>query len=212
MNDCYENHHLYPSALRSVINLIPKRNLDSRKIANLRPISLLCTDYKLLEKVLANRLRPVLESLINQDQKGFMSSRRINCNIRYILDIIEFTEKNDIPCIIISIDFEKCFDRIEISALLASLRYFNVGDSYVRWIEMLFTDPVACVANNGNFSPYLSVTRSVKQGGPNSAYLFLVIAEVLPIAMCDNKGITSLMINEIMKILGQYADDIDLYL
>ena len=40
-----------------------------------------------------------------------------------------------------------------------------------------------CVTNNGYFSPYFKVTRSVKQGGPNSAYFFLLLAEVLAIEL-----------------------------
>ena len=128
------------------------------------------------------------------------------------MDLIEFTDSEDIPGIILSMDFVKCFDRIEIPALVSSLKYFNIGSSYVRWTEMIYNSPVACVANNGFFTEYFNVTRSVKQGGPNSAYYFLVIAEVLAIELRKDPDLQGIAINEIMRILGQYADDMDLYL
>ena len=210
-NYCYENDHLYKSALRGLISLIPKRGKDTRLVRNMRPITLLNTDYKLIEKILANRLRPVLEFIINEDQKGFMANRRIHCNIRRILDIMDSAEEQQLPGVILSLDFEKCFDRIEIKSLLAAMDYFKFGPSYQKWIKMIYTDPIAAVVNNGNFSPYFEVSRSVKQGGPNSAYLFLILAEILALELRKNRKVQGILL-DIDKTLGQYADDMDLYL
>ena len=192
--------------------MIPKPNKDQRKVASMCPISILCNDYKLVEKILANRIKPALEYIINKDQKGFLSSRRISCNIRRVIEMIDYVEELDEPGLIVSVDFMKCFDRIEIPALLGALNYFNFGDSYIRWTKMIYTDPVACVSNNGYFSDYFPVTRSVKQGGPNSAYYFLILAEVLAIEMRKNPKIKGFWIQDILHILGQYADDMDMYL
>ena len=211
-NHCYEKGVLYPSALRGVINLIPKPKKDIRQLDSMRPITILPTDYKIVEKILAQRIKPLLETLINEDQKGFMASRRISCNIRRMFDIIQYTEDEDLAGVIISMDFRKCFDRIEINAILGSLDYFSFKSSYKRWTELIYTNPIACVSNNGHFSDYFPVTRSVKQGGPNSAYYFLLLAEVLAIELRKNKNIQGFCVNEIMRILGQYADDMDLYL
>ena len=172
MNFSYKNRELFPSALRGIVNLIPKKGRDTRKIENLRPISVLCTDYKIIEKVLANRLRPALDYIINQDQKGFMSSRRISANIRRILDLIETADDRDEPGVIISVDFKKCFDMIEINALIGSMRYFGFGDSFIQWTETIYNKSTACVSNNGYFSQYYDVTRSVKQGRTVFCLLF----------------------------------------
>ena len=211
-NYCYEVGELFPSALRGVINLIPKKLKDSRKISSMRPISLLSSDYKLVEKILANRLKPVLNDLIDQDQKGFLPNRKIHCNIRRVLDIVQLAEEEDFPGLIVSIDFAKCFDTIEIPSLIKALDYFGVGDSYKRWTKLLYNNPIACVSNNGHFSPYFKISRSVRQGGPNSAYYFLVLAEVLAIELRKNPKIQGIMVNQLKRLLGQYADDIDLYL
>ena len=212
INEAFVKGNLHDSAMRGVINLIPKKSRDSRKIQNQRPITILCTDYKLVEKMLANRIKPALDFLINEDQKGFMSKRSIACNIRRILDLAEYTEQEEIPAVVVSIDFLKCFDRIEIPALLAALKYFEFGEDFIRWTSIIYQNATACIANNGHFSKYFPVTRGVKQGGPCSAYYFLIIAEILAIELRKNTDIKGIWIKDILKVLGQYADDIDLYL
>ena len=99
-NAGFESRHLHDSALRGVISLIPKKQKDTRFVKNLRPIALLNIDYKILEKCLANRIKPALNYIIDMDQKGFMSGRRICCNIRRILDMINLIE-DDYPALIV---------------------------------------------------------------------------------------------------------------
>ena len=203
---------LYKSAKKGIISLLPKKQKDSRRLVHQRPISLLVTDYKILEKILANRMKPALEHIINEDQKGFLSQRRIHCNIRRILDLIHYTDTEDIPAVILSIDFQKCFVKIEIPALIKALEYFNFDKKFIRWTEIIYADSKSTVINNGYFSKPIEIQRGVKQGGPCSAYYFLVIAEILAIEIRKNPKIQGILVNQILKALGQYADDIDLYL
>ena len=208
----YDVNDLHDSAFKGVINLIPKKGKDSRVIKNLRPITLLNTDYKIIEKVLANRLKPLLSHLINEDQKGFMKNRNISCNIRRVLDLIELSDREDIPGLLISLDFEKCFDRIEVKAVLGALSYFNFGESFGKWTNLIYSRPIACVSSNGFFSNYFPVERSVKQGGCCSAYYFLIIAEVLAIELRkQSANIQGFQVKEIEKFFGQFADDLDVY-
>ena len=192
--------------------MIGKGKKDTRYIKHNRPISLQNVDYKLIEKCLAIRLRPALEHLIDEDQKGFLVGRRISCNIRRILDIMDLAEEEGEAGIILQIDFSKCFDRVEIPAVIAAMKYFNFGESYIKWTETIYKDAQSCMTNNGDFTEWFPVTRSVKQGGPNSPYLFLILAEVLAIELRKNPKIKGFLIEDIMKLFGQYADDIDLYL
>ena len=172
INYAFTSGKLHNSATRGIISLIPKRGKDIRKIESMRPISLLPTEYKIVEKMMANRIKPALEFIVNEDQKGFLSSHRISCNIRRILDLIEYTQDENVPAMILSIDFLKCFDRIDISALLNSLRYFNIGEEFIRWTSIIYQNSTSSVINNGNFSESFKITRGVKQGGPCSAYFF----------------------------------------
>ena len=202
---------LFTSALQGIITMIPKKGKDCRFIKNLRPITLLNTDYKLLEKVIANHIKPLLQNLIHQDQKGFLSNRRISSNIRCILDIMDQIEKHEDESLIISINYEKCFDRVERCALLGALRYFNFPENIVSWTNTLYTNAQSCVTNFGYCSKYFNVTRSIKQGGPCSSYYFLIVAELLAIALRKNQNIEGINIAEFKKLFGQYADDMDIY-
>ena len=72
--------------------LIPKGTNDKRELKNWRPISLLNVDYKILAKVLANRLQKVISRIISPDQVGYLKGRYIGDNIRAMLDILEITK------------------------------------------------------------------------------------------------------------------------
>ena len=70
MLQCYEDKSLHSTARRGILNLIPKTGKDTRYVKNLRPITLLNTDYKIIEKAVANKMTPALEHIIHQDQRG----------------------------------------------------------------------------------------------------------------------------------------------
>ena len=101
------------SQRNGVITVLPKKDRDPHFIKNYRPISLLNTDYKIIAEVMANRLKSVLQQIIHIDQTGFMKGRNIGCNIRTIIDLIDYCDANDIPGSIILLDIEKAFDSVE---------------------------------------------------------------------------------------------------
>jgi hypothetical protein len=78
----YVNNELSIDQKRGVINLIPKKDKDMRFLKNWRPIALLNTDYKILTKTLATRLKQVLPQVINEDQVAYLKERFIGQNIR----------------------------------------------------------------------------------------------------------------------------------
>ena len=82
-------------------------------VKNWRPITLLNCDYKIAAKAVANRLRNVIPKIINNDQTGFLKGRFIGENIRLIDGIINHTESNKIPGLLLFLDFEKAFDTVE---------------------------------------------------------------------------------------------------
>ena len=88
---------LSPSQRNGVVTLLPKKDRDPNFVKNYRPISLLTTDYKLIAKTMANRLKVVLDDLIHEDQNGFMKGRNIGCNIRTIIDLIEWKKYTSSP-------------------------------------------------------------------------------------------------------------------
>ena len=109
VKQCFVEECLHDSARMGILNLIPKANKDTRYVKNLRPITLLNVDYKIIEKAIANKMMPALEHIINKDQRGFMKDRRISVNIRKMLDIMHQVEKDDLEAVVLSLDFVKCF-------------------------------------------------------------------------------------------------------
>ena len=112
------NLQLLPlSTRRGMISLLPKKGKDRRYVKNMRPLTLLNCDYKILAKIFDNRMKSVLPNLTHSDQTGFPPGRNISTNIRKSLDVMEFCSKNKKPAVIMSIDMEKCFDRVDYEAI-----------------------------------------------------------------------------------------------
>lgn len=95
-----------------MITLIPKNNKPVDLLKNWRPITLLNCDYKIAAKSIS-RIRKALSKIINSDQTGFEKNRFIGENIRIIDSIINYTDSEQTPGLLLFIDFEKTFDSIE---------------------------------------------------------------------------------------------------
>ena len=186
-------------------------NKDTRHVKNLRPITLLNTDYKIIEKAVANMMIPALDTIIHSDQRGFMKNRRISVNIRKLLDIIHYTKVSDIEALVLSLDFVKCFDKCSFSILHGSLDFFNFGETVKKWTKILYKNFVVKIQNNGHFSPEIRINKGVHQGGCCSAIYFLVIAEILAMALRENPQIEGITIAQIKNLLNQFADDADVF-
>ena len=78
---------------------------------------MLNVDYKILAKVIAKRIEPVFPKLIYPNQTGFIKGRFTGQNIRLLNDLMEFTDDQKVPGILLFIGFEKAFDTIEFRAL-----------------------------------------------------------------------------------------------
>ena len=96
---------------------------------------MLNVDYEILAKVLSNRIQNILKYIISEDQTGYLKGWFIGCNIRMIEDIIIFTEENNVPGIILTIDFEKAFDSINWRFIDCSLEAFNFGQNFRKYIH-----------------------------------------------------------------------------
>ena len=121
----FEDCVFHSTARLGILNLIPKGNKDTRFLQNLRPITLLNVDYKILEKTVANRMTPALCEIIHLDQKGFLPGRRISANIRKIMDTVILADEEELNGLILSCDYMKCFDRVEFTSFKSAMRYFR---------------------------------------------------------------------------------------
>ena len=195
-NFAFDSGSLSITQRRGIITLIPKPNKDTTLLDNLRPISLLNTDYKILTKIIAKRLEKVLPKIINPDQTGYVKSRYIGENVRLISDIMSYTEETNIPGIALFLDFKKAFDTIEWDFINNCLKIFNFGPDIQNWFKVLYNNVNSCVLNNGYASEFFSLGRGVRQGCPLSGLLFVIGIEILARAIKNDAGIKGIKVGE----------------
>ena len=108
----YKTGSLSVTQKQGIITCLPKPNKSPFYLKNWRPISLLNVIYKLASSVIASRLKNVLHKLIHEDQKGFIAGRFIGENIRLIYGILFETKQQEIPGLLLSVDFQQAFDSV----------------------------------------------------------------------------------------------------
>ncbi|KAL5017683.1 hypothetical protein ScPMuIL_005234, partial [Solemya velum] len=208
--EVFKSGILTNSMKRGVITLIYKNKGDRRNLKNWRPISLLNVDYKIIAKVLANRLKYVLQYIISQDQTCCVQGRDIAENIVALRDVIHYIENNrGLQGIILKVDQEKAFDRVSHSYMFHALEAFNFGQKFIRWIQIFYTDIQSAVKCNGFLTSYFDVKRSVRQGCPLSALLYCICAQPLNDMIRNNSKIVGITIpgSSCQSKIYQHADD-----
>ena len=172
-----------------IITCLPKGDKPKHFLKNWRPISLLNTVYKIASGSIANRVKTYLDKIINPDQTGFIKGRNLAENIRTIYDIMQYTEDENIPGLLLLIDFEKAFDSVSWSFIQKSLQFFNFGTSIQKWVRLFYTNCTSAVNQCGHMSESFTLYRGCRQGDPLSPYLFLICAEILAILIRRNSDI-----------------------
>ncbi len=113
---------------------------------------MLNTDLKILAKVLANRLKEVMPSIITTNQAYGVKGRDIADITMGIRDTIWYTKEKDEEGYIISLDFEKAFDRVEHGYLFEVLRSFGFGENFIKWIKILYKGALTKIKCNVFFN------------------------------------------------------------
>ena len=184
----YLSQELSYSQYLALIVLLYKKGIREN-IKNWRPISLSNTDIKILTKALAERLKIVMPQIINVDQSGCIQGRKIGHNIRLIEDVLENMDDDNL---ILLIDQEKAFDRVEWEWMFYVLKKCNFGEYFINWVKILYKNMKSAILTNGYTSPYFPITRGIRQGDSLSALLYIIQSEPLSESIrCSNsvKGI-----------------------
>ena len=207
LNTCYRKGKLTVSLRQSVITCLPKGGKDRNLIENWRPISLLCSIYKLASAVIANRLKPHLEYIISKSQSGFIKGQRIEEGTRLVYDIMSYAEKGKIPGLLMLIDFKKAFDSVFWNFLCEVLKTFGFDKNFINWIKLFNSDISAYVIQCGFLSKPIKIERGCRQGDPISPYLFILVAEILTLMIDQNTDIKGITVGKKQIKLTQFADD-----
>lgn len=205
----FEKGELYQMMGMGLMKIIYKGKGDKTVLNNFRPITMLNTDLKILAKVLADRMRKVLPTIIKTNQSYGVNGRDIADTISSIRDLIGYMREENKCGYVISLDFEKAFDRVEHSFLFSILERFGFGINFIKWITILYRGAMTKVKCNGFLTEPFKITRSIRQGCPLSAQLYSLVAEPLGMVINKEERIQGIELErgiEGQKIF-QYADD-----
>ena len=164
-----------------------------------------------MSSVIANRLKAVLNKLINNNQKGFISGRYIGENIRTVYDILFETKQQNIPGLLLSVDFQQAFDTVSWKFIDKTLDYFNFGSSVKKCIKLFQTGAQSCILQNGHLSESFTLQRGCRQGDPISPYIFILCVEILDKMNRSDGNMQGIKINDKEFKLIQYADDTQVF-
>ncbi|MCH85424.1 cysteine-rich receptor-like protein kinase, partial [Trifolium medium] len=194
------------------IALIPK--VDSpQRLNDFRPISLVSSLYKILAKVLANRLRLVMGSVISESQTAFVKDRQILDGILIANEVVDEARRSKKELMLFKVDFEKAYDSVDWGYLDDVMGRMGFPTLWRKWIRECVCTATTSVLVNESPTDEFPLERGLRQGDPLSPFLFLLAAEgfhVLMEAMVERKLFTGYSVGESNPVEVshlQFADD-----
>ncbi|KAM6550661.1 hypothetical protein CsatB_000469 [Cannabis sativa] len=168
-----------PSLNETNIVLIPKKK-NAEIMNDIRPISLCNVLYKIISKVLANRLKLVLPDVISETQSAFLPGRLISDNIMVSFEIMHYLKRKRLGkdgYMALKLDMSKAYDRVEWPFIESVLLRMGFDRRVVSLIMFCVSTVRYKVTHGGHSMGPITPGRGLRQGDPLSPYLFLICAE-----------------------------------
>jgi hypothetical protein len=195
--------------LDGVILPVLKPGGDAADPAAFRPIQLLNYDYRVLAKVLANRLLAVAGDVVHPTQSAFLQHRHIGDSIRLLQLLPALLHEEQRMAVVVFTDFAKAYDTVDRSLLYDVAAALGIGDGFVGWMRVLLSDTHTCATVNGFCSPFYRCDAGVRQGCPLAPLLYLFVGQAL-LCFLKQRGIGIVAASQQLAA-AQYADDAEVF-
>ena len=184
-------------------------------MSKFRPISLCNVSYKIISKVLCQRLKKVLPQRISETQSAFVAGRQITDNIMIAQEMFHALRTKPagrVKRMVIKTDMSKAYDRMEWSFIEAVMRKMGFSEIWIGWIMRCITSVKYKVLMNGEPRGNIVPGRGLRQGDPLSPFIFILWTEALVSLLnhAENQGkITGMRVARASPLVSHllFADD-----
>lgn len=213
----FSNGFILPHFNSSLLILVPKSH-ESEEVTDFRPIALANFVFKIITKIVADRLSPIASRIISPSQSAFIKGRSIVDPITLTSECVNLLDRK---CkhgnIAIKFDIRKAFDTLDWGFLIRVLTAFGFDTAVVNYISSILQSSHLSVSVNGQSRGYFTCSRGVRQGDPLSPLLFCLAEDVL------SRGLAMLVDQKQIKLIAAprslsppshvlFADDVMVFL
>jgi len=178
IEDFRASGQVLPTLNVTFLTLVPKEERVTHP-KQFRPIALCNVIYKLLTKVIARSLKPLLPFIISPQKSGYVEGRKILDNVILTHEVIHSLQKTGTPVMLLKLDLSQAFDKLSWAYMKSVLLAFGFAPTWVDWILHLTSSTFFYILINGVPSRPFSPTRGIRQGDSLSPFLFIIMAEGL---------------------------------
>ncbi|GAU51106.1 hypothetical protein TSUD_141480 [Trifolium subterraneum] len=161
-NEFHHNAHLPKAITASFLTLIPKKN-HPQDLFDYRPICLIGSLYKIVSKLLANRLKKVLGKLISNCQSAFLPQRQILDGVVVLNEIIDLARRRKDECLLFKVDFERAYDTVSWSFLELMMIKMDFSEGWLKWMRACIFESTMSILINGSPTDDFKVERGLRQ-------------------------------------------------